>query len=106
MKSLLLAALAASIPTAVEACTLSEADLTSLAASPSHLTASEFAAAPPIQQKSVCSSRAFIAHVDAQKGVIKNIEGYNGKYLTAAENARIVAASNALIERQIMEKGR
>ena len=103
MKTFLFTAAFAVISTASHACVLSDNDIRSLAASPSHLTQSEFNALTPARQNAVCSTRAFIAHVDAQKGVITDIEPYSEKWLTSAENARIVAASNAFAEKMIRE---
>jgi hypothetical protein len=89
MKVLLLAALAVLISTAAQACTPSESDFQSLAASPSHLTPSEFSALTPVYQNSVCVTRAFLNYVDAQKGVITEIKGYSARYLTPAEKLRV-----------------
>jgi hypothetical protein len=50
------------------------------------------------------STRAFIANVDAQKGIIKDIEPYSSKWLTLAEDGRIVTASNAMVEKMIRER--
>lgn len=82
VKTILLTAAFAVISTASHACVLSDSDINSLAASPSHLTQSEFDALTSARQNAVCSTRAFIAHVDAQKGIIKDIEPYSSKWLT------------------------
>jgi hypothetical protein len=103
MKTILWTAAFAVISTASQACVLSDSDISSLAASPFPLTQSEFDALTPARQNAVCSTRAFIARVDAQKGIIKVIEPYSTKWLTPAENARIVAASNVLVEKMIRE---
>ena len=104
MKFTLVTALAVMLSTMAQACTLSESDFKALNASPSHLTQSEFDALTPARQKAVCDTRTFIAHVDAHKGVITDIEPYSTKWLTSAENARIVAASNALVEKMIRDR--
>jgi heme oxygenase len=104
MKLILVTALAGMLSTVAEACTLSESDFTALAASPSHLTKSEFDALTPTMQRVVCSTRTYIAHVDAQKGVLKDVESYSRKWLTSAENARIVAAGNALVEKKMYRR--
>jgi hypothetical protein len=101
MKILLLAALAALISTAAQACTPSDSDFKALATSPSRLTPSEFSTLTPAQQESVCVTRAYIEQVDAQKGVINKIGAYSTKYLSPAENDRIVDAVNAHLERLI-----
>jgi hypothetical protein len=106
MKTVILAALAVVTSTAAQACNLSDDDFKSLAASPSHLTASEFATLTAARQKAVCDSRAFIAYVDAQKGVINELGPYSTKWVSPVENDRIVAASNAYLERLIRARGR
>src|SRR5260370_35240543 len=105
MKILLLAALAALISTAARAWTPSDGDFKALATSPSRLTGSEFSALTPAQQESVCVTRAYIKQVDAQKGVINKIGAYSTKYLSPAENDRIVDAVNAHLERLIRARG-
>lgn len=104
MKVSLLAASVIMFSTACQACNLSDNDVKALAGSPSHLTRSEFNALTPARMKAVCDTRTFIAHVDAQKGVITDIEPYSTKWLTDAENARVVAATNALVEKMIRER--
>jgi hypothetical protein len=91
----------AMLSTAAQAqvCTLTDGDVASLASSPSQLTAQEFSALPPEKQTPVCETRAFLHQVDAQNGVIDRILGYNAKYLTPAESARIVSAANDLLNR-------
>jgi len=106
MRILLLSAMAMIVSTAAQACTLSDGDIKSLAASPSHLTASEFATLTAARQKAVCDSRAFIAYVDTQKGVINELGPYSTKWVSPVENDRIVAASNAYLERLIRARGR
>jgi len=105
MKFFMAAALAGMASTAAQACTLSEDDFTALAASPSHVTPSEFPHLQASQQKSICETRLFIAHIDAQNGVIKEIEPYSIKYLSPAENKRVVAASNAFLDNLLRAKG-
>src|SRR5579859_735045 len=98
MKLIVVAALAGMVSTTAQACTLSEGDFKALALSPSRIAPSEFPHLQANQQKSICDTRAFIAHIDAQNGVIKKIEPYSTKYLSPAENNRVVAASNAFLE--------
>jgi hypothetical protein len=88
-----------------QTCTPTESDFASLAASPSKLTSSGFSALTPAQQKSVCSTRAFIKEVDAQGGVFNTMGSYSTKYLSSAENDRIVEASNDYLERIMKSKG-
>jgi hypothetical protein len=106
MKILILAALAIATSAPSQACTLSDDDFKALAASPSHLMPSEFPALSSAQQNSVCQTRVFIKQVDAQKGIINELGPYSTKYLTAAEYDRIVAASNAYLERLIKARRR
>jgi hypothetical protein len=101
MKVLMLAVLAILTSEAAQACTLSDDDFKALAASPSHLTPSEFSSLTAARQNSVCDTRVFIKHVDAQKGIINELGPYSTKYLTPAEYDRIVAASNAYLGRLI-----
>ena len=70
---------------------------------------------PVANQKSVdaCSTIVSWAHwiwvkscVDAQKGVITEIKNYSTKYLTPAENQRIVEASNDLIAKLLEARKR
>jgi hypothetical protein len=101
LKVSLLAASVIMFSTASQACNLSDNDFKALAASPSHLTRSDFDALTPARLKAVCDTRTFIAYVDAQKGVIEDIMPYSTKWLTSEENARIVAASDAYVEKMI-----
>jgi hypothetical protein len=105
MKVLLLAAWAMVFSTAGQACTLSDNDVKALVASPSHLTQSEFSTLPPERQELVCSTRAFIKQIDAQKGVMKKMEKYSTKYLSSAENDRMIDASNALLAKIFKSTG-
>jgi hypothetical protein len=105
MKLFVVAALAGMVSTAAQACTLSDDDFKALAVSPSHIAPSEFPHLQASQQKSICDTRTFIAHIDAQNGVIKEIEPYSTKYLSPAENKRVVAASNAFLENLLKSKG-
>lgn len=91
--------------TTAQTCTPTESDFTSLAASPSKLTSGGFSALTPAQQKSVCSTRAFIKEVDAQGGVFNTMGSYSTKYLSSAENDRIVDASNDYLARLLKSKG-
>jgi Sel1 repeat len=90
---------------AIEGCTPSDADFAALAASPSRLTPSAYAALAPAQQKSVCDTRAFLREVDAQKGVIDDMGRYSTKYLSPAENDRVVDAVNHHLARIMTSKG-
>ena len=101
MKVLLLAALGVLMSTAAQACTPSESDFQSLAASPSQLTPSAFSALPPLSQNAVCVTRAFLKEVDDQKGVITDVKGYSAKYLTPAEHQRIEDASEVFMEKTL-----
>lgn len=105
MKILFLAVVTVLISTAAQACTPSDDDFKALATSPSRLTASDFSTLTPAQQESVCITRAYIKQVDAKKGVINKIGAYSTKYLSPAENDRIVAATNAHLERLIRARG-
>jgi hypothetical protein len=105
MKFSLLVALAIIFSTAGQACSLSADDIEALAASPSHLTPSDFSAAPPQQQEMVCSTRAFIKKIDAQKGNMTEMEKYSTKYLTPAENHRMIAASDKYLDKIMRSKG-
>ncbi len=102
---LFLAAAAVVSSTAAEACTPSTSDFDALAASPSHLTPGEFSALSPERQELVCSTRAFIKQIDAQKGVMNKIETYSMKYLSPAENDRIVQATNEHLFRLLKAGG-
>ena len=104
MKVLLFAALALLISTAAQACTPSEGDFQALAASPSHLTPSGFSALAPVNQNSVCLTRAFIKQVDDQKGVITVVKGYAAEYLSPAELKRIQDASDDLVVKIMQQK--
>jgi hypothetical protein len=88
-----------------QACTPSDSDFSALAASPSRLTPSAYSALAPAQQKSVCDTRAFLRQVDAQKGVVTKIGSYSTKYLSPAENDRIVDATNDYLARLFKSKG-
>ncbi len=105
MKVLLLAALAMMFSTAGHACDLSDSDFKALSASPSHLTRSEFSALETKQQEMVCDTRIFIKQIDAQNGVMTKMEKYSTKYLSPAENDRMVDASNAYLEKIFKSKG-
>jgi hypothetical protein len=93
------------ISPAAQACTPSGSDFKALAASPSRLTPSAYSTLTPAQQKSVCDTRAFLKEVDAQKGAINKIGSYSTKYLSPAENDRIVDASNDYLARLLKSKG-
>jgi hypothetical protein len=84
---------------------LSDSDIKALAESPSHLTAAQFSALTPKQQGFVCDSRAFVKRVDDQKGVINAIGNYGTRYLSPAENDRIVDATNQYLWRIMKSKG-
>ncbi len=105
MKNLLFAAIVVLISTAAQACRLSDSDLDALAASPSHLTSGEFSSLSPERQELVCSTRAFIKKIDAQKGVMNEIEKYSTKYLSPTENDRIVKATNEHLFRLLKSRG-
>ena len=100
-----MAALALTFSTACQACNLSDNDFKALAASPSLLTPSKFSALAPKQQEMVCSTRAFIKKIDAQKGVMDKDEEYYIKYLSPAENDRIVRATNEHLYRLLKAGG-
>jgi hypothetical protein len=87
-----------------QVCTLTDGDVASLASSPSQLTAQEFSALPPEKQTPVCETRAFLHQVDAQNGVIDQILRYSRNYLTPAESARVVTASNGLLNRLLQRR--
>lgn len=105
MKVSLLAASVVVFSTACQACNLSDNDFKALAASPSHLTPSQFSALAPKQQEMVCTTRAFIQKIDAQKGVMNKDEEYYIKYLSPAENERIVKATNEHLYRLLKAGG-
>ncbi|HXT01592.1 MAG TPA: hypothetical protein VN915_13025 [Elusimicrobiota bacterium] len=106
MKTLLLAAAFLTAATAARAaCTPTAEDYQSLAESPSHLTQDKWANLSAAQQKSVCDSRAFIKLVDDQGGQIDKIGSYSIKYLSPAENDRIVDATNQYLYRIMASKG-
>ena len=105
MKILLVTALAAMLSTAAQACTPSDDDFKSLAASPSRITPSEFSTLPPERQEMVCSTRSFIKQIDSQKGVMTKMEKYSPKYLSPAENDRMIDASNKFLDRIFKSKG-
>lgn len=105
MKLLLAAVVASTLSVAAQACALSDDDLKALAAAPSHLTASEFSNLSPDRQQLVCSTRAFIKKIDAQKGVMNEMEKYSPKYLSPAENHRMVVASDKYLDKIMRSKG-
>jgi hypothetical protein len=105
MRILLLAAMAMIVSTAAQACTLSDGDFKSLAASPSHLTPDDFSTLAPEQQAMVCSTRVFIKKIDAQRGVMTQMEKYSTKYLSPAENDRMVDASDKFLAAIFKSKG-
>jgi hypothetical protein len=90
---------------AAQTCAPQASDYQALALSPSQLTPAAFAALTPAQQKTVCSTRAFTKQVEAQKGVIDKMGVYSTKYLSPAENDRIVDASNDYLARLLKSKG-
>jgi hypothetical protein len=97
LKISLLVAFATIFSTAGQACNLTNDDFEALAGSPSHLTSGEFSALSPEGQELVCSTRAIIKKIDAQKGVMNKSEmamKYNRKYLMPAEVDRLVVATN------------
>jgi hypothetical protein len=80
-------------------------DFQALALAPSKLTKEAFAALTPAQQKMVCSTRAFVKQIDAQKGVMDKMKLYSTKYLSPAENDLVVAASDDYLARIMKAKG-
>jgi hypothetical protein len=105
MKVLLLAVIVALVSTAAQACAPSENDYKALAESPSHLTPAMFSALTPDQQNRVCETRAFMAKVDANNGVMTEMDDYSIKYLSPAENQRMIAASNIFTRALLKSKG-
>jgi hypothetical protein len=104
LKISLLVASAIAFSTAVQACNLSADDLKALAESPSHLTSAEFSALSPERREFICSTRATIKKIDAQKGVMNKSDmelKWNAKYLRPAENDRIVQATNEYLFRSL-----
>ncbi len=91
--------------TADQSCTPSPSDFAALAASPSHLTPQAFSPLTPAQKKSVCGTRAFMKLVDEQKGVMNEMGLYSTKYLSPAENNRMVDASTDFLARIMKSKG-
>ncbi len=53
----------------------------------------------------VCSTRAFIKQIDAQKGVMTKMEKYSTKYLSPDENHRMNEASDKLLAKIFKSKG-
>jgi hypothetical protein len=108
---IILASLALTLTaTQAQECVLSDTDVTSLAASPSHLTSDMFLALKPAGQKAVCTTRAAVKQLDAQNGVmidstIKITMSYSAKYLSPSENDRIVGAGNDWFEKTMKSKG-
>ena len=91
-------------------CTLSDSDIQALALSPSHLTAAGYLALAPTTQKSVCNTRAAITQLDLQKGIVtdatlKITMAYSAKYMSPAENDRMVDASNDYLAKIFKSKG-
>ena len=105
MKTLLLAAAVAMISTAAHACTLSDGDYESLAASPSKITRDTFPQQTAVIQKSICGTRAFVNQVRSQGWVIFTIAPYNTKYMNSDETTKIDAASDALMSGEYTAKG-
>ena len=105
MRILLLASMIMIISSVAQACTPSDGDFKSLAASPSHLTPSDFSALAPERQAMVCSTRAFIKKIDAQRGVMTEMEKYSIKYLSPAENDRMSDASDRFLAAIFKSKG-
>lgn len=91
--------------TEAQTCTPSAGDFKVLVASPSHLTPDAFSSLTPAQKKMVCDTRDFIKLVDAQKGVMNEMGHYSTKYLSPAENDRMVGASNDYFSRIMKSKG-
>src|SRR5258708_27518388 len=105
MNFLVVSALVAMISTTAQACNPSDSDFKALAASPSRLTPGEFSGLPPERQELVCSTRVFIRQIDAQKGIMNEMEKYSPKYLSPAENDRMIDASNAFLTKIFKSKG-
>jgi hypothetical protein len=101
----LLAFVAAFVSSSAAACVLSDIDYQSLAASPSHLTPELFVALPSNRQDMVCETRAFIAEIDANGGVMTKMEKYSTKYLSPAEKDRMDNASDNLMNALFKSKG-
>ncbi len=53
----------------------------------------------------VCDTRIFIKQIDAQNGIMTKMEKYSTKYLSPAENDRMVDASNAYLAKIFKSKG-
>ena len=53
----------------------------------------------------VCSTRVFIKKIDAQRGVMTQMEKYSTKYLSPAENDRMVDASDKFLAAIFKSKG-
>jgi hypothetical protein len=101
---------AAAAALAAPDCVLSNSDVQALALSPSHFTAEQFASASADEQKRVCRTRAAVKQFDADGGVLKPetvkvTMAYSTKYLSPAENDKIVDASNVWLETTLKEKG-
>jgi hypothetical protein len=105
MKALLLAVVVAMVSTAAQACAPSDSDYKALAESPSHLTPAMFAALTPDQQNRVCETRVFMAKIDANNGVMTEMDDYSIKYLSPAENGRMITASNNFTNSLMKSKG-
>jgi hypothetical protein len=91
-------------------CTLSDSDVQALALSPSHVTAAGFLTLAPEAQKWVCNTRAAIRQLDLQNGVVtdatlKITMAYSTKYMSPAENDRMVDASNVWFAKLLKSKG-
>jgi hypothetical protein len=105
MKTLLLAVVIAMVSTAAEACAPSKDDYKALAESPSHLTPAMFSALTPDQQNRVCETRVFMAKIDANHGVMTHMDDYSIKYLSPAENQRMITATNNFTNALLKSKG-
>src|SRR5438445_13875593 len=91
--------LAPTVAGAAVPCRLSDSDVQALALSPSHVTPASFLAFPSTGQKGVCNTRAAVKQLDLQKDVVtdatlKITMAYSAKYMSPAENDRMVDAVN------------
>lgn len=90
---------------APETCTPPDSDFQALALSPSKLSPEGFSALAPAQQKLVCGTRQFNKQIAAQKGIMDKMKRYSPKYLSPAENDRIVDAGDEYLARILKAKG-
>jgi hypothetical protein len=86
------------------ACTPSDSDFKALAASPSRLTPSGFAALSQEDKDLVCEARAFVRKFEAPNYVMHEAEIYSNDYLSADETARVVSATRVYLKNLLMQR--